>query len=101
MSDDIHVLNMHMKRIESERTSADTLASMFKIEEAVQDVVSTTELRQKHIHHMTACQKVFDLHLEQMISRQTELIQLLQAQQHWQFGTSVFAQNELQTIADE
>ena len=58
-----------------------SLEAMRGIENAVQDVLLTTNLSERHVCHMKASERVFRLHQERLIQEQKALIALLTAQQ--------------------
>ena len=80
-TDDLLLLKSKIERFTKEIGQIDgSLKSMVDINNVVDDVVSTTDLQPKHIHHMAACDMVFNLHLNDLIERQAQLITLLQEQ---------------------
>lgn len=58
-----------------------SLESMLSIDTVVEDVLQTVTLKEKHVNHMKACNKVFMLDMQKLQEKQQNIIKLLVAQQ--------------------
>jgi hypothetical protein len=57
-----------------------SLESMTEIYSIIDEIASASNLKQKHIDHMAACDKVLTIHMKNLYEEQSQLIALLQQQ---------------------